>query len=189
MSQTDINTAPTLGEEVRKLRKAKGKSLAYVASSINRSVSFISQVERGQTDPSIPDLKAIAKTLGVPLGWFFSSDTMPNSEKGKIVRADTRRKIGTVTDGLVEELLSPSIGGSFEMILSRIEPGAAQDPVQRVTEEEVYVISGKLDLWINEQAFQVSAGDSFRIENAPFRWKNNSEEPVILVWVISPPMY
>ncbi|MCB6185094.1 XRE family transcriptional regulator [Leeia sp. TBRC 13508] len=180
----------SLGEEVRKLRKARGKSLLFVATAIGRSVSFVSQVERGQAEPSIADLKAIAKTLGVPFGWFFLSEATPNIERGKIVRSDVRRKLGTVTDGLIEELLSPNIGGGFEMFLSTFEPGASlTEPTTRATEEEGYVVSGCLNLWIDEQFFQVSAGDSFRIANQSFRWDNPHNAEAVVVWVIAPPVY
>jgi transcriptional regulator with XRE-family HTH domain len=113
-----------LGAEIRKLRKARGLSLTDVAGVIGRSISFISQLERGRASPSIADLKGIAKVLGVPLGWFFTHDQVPAAERGKVVRSSGRRRLGTVTSGLVEELLSPDIGGAFEMFLSIFEPGA-----------------------------------------------------------------
>lgn len=182
--------AERLGSEVRKLRKARRKSLAEVATGIGRSVSFISQLERGNAEPSIADLKGIAQLLGVPLGWFFLSDSMPPEERGRLVRASQRRRLGSVADGLVEELLSPDLGGAFETFLSTFEPGAKLTRfTRRDTEEECYVISGSLNIWIGRKRFHLNAGDSFRIVGEPFRWANPSNDKTQVLWIISPPTY
>lgn len=179
-----------LGAEVRKLRRARGMSLADVSSAIGRSVSYVSQLERGNTEPSISDLKGIAQILGVPLGWFFMLESVPPAERRHVVRAGARRRLGTGADGLLEELLSPDIGGEFETFLSTFEPGAKLlTPTLRDTEEEGYVIKGCLDLWIGKKRFLLHAGDSFRIVREPFRWANPGDEETVVVWVISPPAY
>lgn len=182
--------AAHLGGEVRKLRKARSKSLADVAAAIGRSISFVSQLERGNAEPSISDLKGIAQVLGVPLGWFFLSDAMPPNERGRVVRSSQRRRLGSAADGLVEELLSPDIGGKFETFLSTFEPGAKLTRfTRRETEEEGYVVRGRLDVWIGRKLFHLSAGDSFRIVGEPFRWANPTTEKTEVVWIISPPVY
>jgi transcriptional regulator with XRE-family HTH domain len=179
-----------LGSEIRKLRKARAASLEDLAVAIGRSSSFVSQVERGRAAASIADLKGIAQHLGVPLGWFFTSDNAPGNERGKIVRSNTRRKLGAVTTGLVEELLSPDIGGAFETFLSTFEPHSELKLFnKRNTEEEGYVIRGTLDLWIGKKKFVLNAGDSFRIVREPFRWANTSEADAVVVWIIAPPTY
>jgi transcriptional regulator with XRE-family HTH domain len=179
-----------LGQEIRKLRKARGKPLADLAHAIGRSVSFISQLERGRAEASIGDLKGVAHALGVPVGWFFIPDDIPGDELGRIVRAGSRRQLGTGNDGFMEELLSPDIGGAFETFLSTFSPGSSLERTEmRDTEEEGYVVQGTLDVWIAEHAFQVSVGDSFRIAREPFRWANRSNTDVVVVWVIAPPSY
>jgi transcriptional regulator with XRE-family HTH domain len=179
-----------LGQEIRKLRKARAKTLAEIALATGRSISFISQLERGRAEISISDLRRVAHSLGVPLGWFFVSETKPAAEVGRVVRAGARRRLGSVTDGLVEELLSPNIGGAFETFLSTFAPGAAlAEPTLRDTEEEGYLVKGELEVWIGDHSFQLSPGDSFRIAREPFRWANRGEVEAAVVWVISPPTY
>ncbi|SAK87612.1 XRE family transcriptional regulator [Caballeronia hypogeia] len=179
-----------LGNEIRKLRKARSKTLAELALATGRSISFISQLERGRAEISISDLRRVAQNLGVPLGWFFMSDTKPTEEVGRIVRATARRRLGSATDGLVEELLSPNIGGAFESFLSTFAAGASLvEPTTRDTEEEGYVVRGQLDIWIGGHHFEVAAGDSFRIAREEFRWANRGEVEAVVVWIISPPTY
>ncbi|MFX1676229.1 cupin domain-containing protein [Paraburkholderia sp. A2WS-5] len=108
----------------------------------------------------------------------------------KAVDPDSGRRLGTVTDGLVEELLSPNIGGAFEMFLGTFEPGAVlAEATLRDTEEEGYLVKGELEVWIGDNAFKLAAGDSFRIAHEPFRWANHGDTEAVVVWVISPPAY
>lgn len=179
-----------LGAEIRKLRKARSKTLAEIALATGRSISFISQLERGNAEISISDLRRVAQTLGVPLGWFFVSESKPTAEVGRVVRASSRRRLGSATDGLVEELLSPNIGGAFETFLSTFAAGASlPESALRDTEEEGYVVKGQLDIWIDGNHFEVSAGDSFRIAREEFRWANRGDVDAVVIWVISPPTY
>ncbi|WP_116117526.1 hypothetical protein [Paraburkholderia sp. BL6669N2] len=71
----------------------------------------------GCTEISISDLKQVVHTLDAPLGQFFISEGKPRGHVGREVRAGAPRRFGTVRDGLVEEFLSPNVGGAFEMFL------------------------------------------------------------------------
>ena len=188
---TTLKAMPTAGPgpDLRALRRSHGLTLAELADRVGRSVGWLSQVERGQSDPSIRDLRAMAAIFDLPLGFFFRHDEAPAVERGHVVRRDTRRTLGG-RGGLTEELLSPDLGGSFEVFRSIFEPGAElAEPEIRPTEEAGYLISGRLDLWIGDSCFRLEAGDSFRFERQAFRWRNPGAEPAVVIWVIAPPVY
>jgi transcriptional regulator with XRE-family HTH domain len=179
-----------LGQAIRSLRKAQAKTLAELATATGRSISFISQLERGRAESTISDLRRLAVTLGVPLSWFLMSEFKPTEEVGHIVRAASRRQLETETEGLIEEVLSPSTNtaGVFATFLSTIGPGALlAEPITRDTEEEGYIVKGELELWVGEQVSQLVEGDSFRIDRQPYRWVNRGDTPAVVVWVISSP--
>ncbi len=180
----------SLGRDLRALRKARGLTLSELALIVGRSVGFISQIERGLSTPSINDLRLLAKAYDVPVGWFFMLEDEDSEEREFIVRSGSRRALGTAEDGIVEELLSPDLGGSFEMFRTVLEPGASMDePVLRRTEEAGYIVSGVIDIWIDSRQFQLIAGDSFRFEHKPYRWRNPGKQKTIIIWVVSPPVY
>ncbi|MGI9366187.1 MAG: helix-turn-helix domain-containing protein [Rhizobiaceae bacterium] len=188
--ETGDATAEALGNDVRGLRKSRGLTLTELALKVGRSIGFISQVERGLSSPSIDDLRAIATALEVPTSWFFANESQNEAELGLIVRGHSRRVLGTAETGIVEELLSPDLGGSFEMFRSVFQPGAEMNQnIFRPTEEAGYVVSGKLQFCIDDQWFDLEAGDSFRFENKPYRWKNPGNSHAIVIWVVSPPVY
>ncbi len=177
------------GADIRALRKSRSLTLHQLAQQLNRSVGFISQLERGLSAPSIADLRNIADYFDVPVSLFFGEQAANREERGFIVRANLRRRLGE--DGtLVEELLSPDLGGSFEIIRSVFAPGAEREEVtMRKTEEAGYIISGTLELEIDGRWFELGPGDSFRHGAVPVRWRNRGKEQVVAIWVISPPVY
>jgi len=185
-TQTDLS-ATALGRDIRALRKTRGLKQGELAEEIGRSLGFVSQIERGISTPSIHDLRALSKCLNVPISWFFDAGVQDNKH---IVRKAQRRKLGTRQTGLTEELLSPDLGGSFEILRTIIEPNSESGaPIKRKTEEAGYVVSGQLDLWLNSQWHTLKSGDSFRFKNRAYRWRNSGGERVEIIWVISPPVY
>ena len=183
-------THQTLGADLRALRKSRGLTLVELADSLGRSVGWLSQVERDMSDPTIGDLRAIAKVLDVPISMLFAHQHLPAEELGYVVRASARRKLGSGEEGLIEELLSPDLTDDFEVVHSTFEPFAElKTAAQRPTQEVGYVISGALELTIGDREFTVGAGDSFRIRGEEYRWKNPTSTPTVVIWVIAPPVY
>lgn len=182
--------ASHLAGDLRALRKARGLTLTELALKMGRSVGWISQVERGISRPAIGDLRALATVFGVPVSLFFTHEAADEAERGVIVRADRRRSLGTAETGLVEELLSPDLGGSFEILRSEFAPGAAlAELAVRATEEAGYVTSGRFDIEIAGIWHELREGDSFRFREKPFRWRNPGDAPAVVIWVVSPPVY
>jgi transcriptional regulator with XRE-family HTH domain len=190
MKRISMTEKCSLGEDLRALRITRKMTLEELAQKLGRSVGWLSQVERDISAPRMSDLRQIADIFGVQLSLFFGNAKAPEVEQGRIVRAAARRIIGERDRGLVETLISPDLTDSFEMIHSTFQPGSRRkEPMSRPTQEVAYMVSGKLDVWLDDDMFTVEAGDSFRIREATYRWANPYEEPAIAVWVISPPVY
>lgn len=180
----------SVGADIRALRKSRSITLVDFANALDRSVGFVSQIERGLSEPSIQDLRNIAAMFDVPVSFFFGEHSGDENEARYIVRGGERRKLGNPEAGLIEELLSPDLGGSFEMIRSEFAPGASlDDPQQRDTEESGYVISGTFEIEISGIWHTLNEGDSFRFAGEPYRWRNTSKQHAILIWAVSPPVY
>ena len=187
---TQARHSATLGADIRALRKARGLTLTEIARRLNRSVGWLSQVERDKSEPSISDLRQIAACLGVPMSMLFAHSAALKDEQGYVVRAGSRRPMGSGEEGLIEELLSPDLTDDFEMVHSTFRPRSRmQTPANRPTQEVGYMVSGRLDLIIGNRAFTVGPGDSFRIKHEPYQWANPYDEPAVAVWVIAPPVY
>lgn len=178
------------GTDVRTLRKSRGMTLVRLAHEMNRSLGWMSQVERDISRLSEEELKKLAGILRVDTSLLMPPKPTDPREEGRIVRANRRRSIGFRREGLTETLISPDLTDSFEAIHSTFQPGQQlREPLQRATQELGFVLSGKFDLWFGEERFVVEKGDSFRIRNEPYRWANPYTAPAEVLWMISPPIY
>ena len=76
MQHSTPDRPDTLGADLRALRKSRGLTLTDMADALGRSVGWLSQVERDLSDPSVYDLKQIAKVLGVPVSILFGHNVL-----------------------------------------------------------------------------------------------------------------
>ena len=64
----------TFGSRVRELRRARGLSQEELADRAGLHRTYLSGIERGQRNPSLKNIAAIAETLGLGLSALFSYD-------------------------------------------------------------------------------------------------------------------
>lgn len=191
---TDAVEAPDIqkiGREIRGLRKARGLTLTELAEKSGLSIGYLSLLERDRATPSINALHAISRALGVTISWFFDANAAPVEERGFVVRRARRRRL-EFSAGIVDELLSPSLEGSLELLASRFPPGASSGdaPYTHNGEEAGVVVRGTLELWVDGKHFVLKAGDSFGFPSSlPHRYCNPGSEETEVVWAITPPSY
>ncbi|MCZ0962633.1 helix-turn-helix domain-containing protein [Paracoccus benzoatiresistens] len=180
-----------IGDDIRALRKSRGMTIQALASAVGRSVGWLSQIERGQTTPSVQDLGQIAGQLGVNISFFFRSSSRAPEERGLVLRAADRTSIGSDESGLVEELLSPTLGGSFEMIRSVFAPRASSGGLRRARPKEDggVLLSGTLVLIVDGTELALARGDSFQFAEKDYAWRNDGDEPAVVIWIVAPPIY
>ena len=60
-----------MAERVRELRLARGSTLKDVSSRANISMAHLSQIERGESIPSLPTILSVSAALGVSADYFL----------------------------------------------------------------------------------------------------------------------
>ena len=186
-----------LGSEIRQLRKIRGITLQRLALATGKSVGFLSQVERNLTKPSVAALQDISAALAVHIGWFFQQDSAGSpAEREFIVRRRNRRRLtysklsGTEYLGLHDSLLSANLNGELALGMSRYEPGAStgDDSYGHDGEEAGLVLSGTLELTIDQVVHVLEAGDSFSFKShLRHRYANPSTTiETVVVWANTP---
>lgn len=185
--------AASLGHQIRDLRRAKGVTIPALAARIDRSVGWLSQIERGLSEVSISALHQIAAALEVQVSWFFASGAPPApDELGLVLRKANRRMLDFHGTGVHEEILSPSLSGQLLLVETTFAPGASTGDRDRERrgEEAGLVISGTLELRVEGKTFRLEAGDSFAFtRKGPHRCHNPGPVPAVVLWVITPPSY
>lgn len=61
-------------ESIRRARKRRDMTLSQVAEKTGLSVSFLSDLERGISDPSLSTLKRLADCFGVPVAYLLEEE-------------------------------------------------------------------------------------------------------------------
>lgn len=77
-----LDSAPTLGQKIRQLRKSRGMTQRELAGD-RMTRNMLSMIENGEASPSVSSLSYISARLGVPAGFFIPRD---REEEEKLFR-------------------------------------------------------------------------------------------------------
>lgn len=198
----DYQPDEQIGRCVRRFRKQKNLSLHQVSDLTGLSISMISKIERGLTSPSVKSLYALSHGLNLPLGTLFNDpdgeapDKTDNSSRDEeatlVVRKDMRRSLDFGEKRLVKELLTPQPIGSLEMLMIVLEPGGStgDDVFSHDGEEGGLVMTGALELWVDDTCLLLHPGDSFTFRSQRrHRFRNAADETTRVLWINTPPIY
>lgn len=186
-----------VGSEIRQMRKARKMTLKDLAEASGTSVSHLSAIERGASNPSLMVIQHIARGLRVDPSWFFSRRSGQGPmERAFVVRKNNRRNLNVLygeavsTLGLTDELLSSSVGGDFFMGLATFAPQTsktAQTLYQHEGEQHGLIIKGQLQLQIDHEIITLHEGDSYSFPTQIIHKAINvTDKPAQLIWAISP---
>jgi transcriptional regulator with XRE-family HTH domain len=185
-----ILNEPDLGMTIRKLRESRQLSLKEIAARSGLTQSFLSQVERNLTSPSVASLRKVAQAFGVPLTELFQGPVIPEN---RVVRRHERRQLIHPGRQWRDYLLTPNLTGKLQVILSVIEPGggSGEEPYAHDSDEEcVIVLRGRLEFWVGTDRYLLEEGDSIVFESRiPHRNKNPGPEQAEVLWITTPPSY
>ncbi|HJB35931.1 MAG TPA: helix-turn-helix domain-containing protein [Candidatus Blautia merdipullorum] len=179
--------------KIREYRKQQNLTMKELAQEAGMSISYISQVERGEIDPSLSSLRRIASVLQVPL--YLLLDDM--EIRGNLTLRKEQQLIRCSEDGKVlyrflSPLPSPEFSPQTLLIHFEVAPHA-QDvaaPIRHHSEESIYVTEGTLTVQIGETEVVLNSGDSTVIEkDFPHICKNTGDVPVKGISAISPPVW
>jgi len=184
-----VVTELQLGTRIRSLRRARRLTLRDVAEHAGVTESFLSQVERDVTSPSIATVQRIARALDLSIAQLFAEDT----DSGRIVRREARRRIAYPGLRAVDEFLTSNLAGRLQVIMSTIEPGGGTgaEPYTHDSDEEVVVVlTGVLDLWVGDEHHVLREGDAITFPSRLPHWNaNHGQEPVTVIFCLTPPSF
>jgi transcriptional regulator with XRE-family HTH domain len=157
-----IEHTSILGDRVKRLREAKGLSLRELARSTSVSAPMLSQVERGETSPTLAVATKIAAGLDLTLSRLLRLDEEPHVV---LVRRSERRDVRR--DGhRFEELTPPLPGQPHAVTVHTLRAGGATggpgDPPlhEPGSRETVLVQSGTIVLVCGDDRFELEEGDA-----------------------------
>ncbi len=185
---SDHKDGSRFGERIRQRRRAMGLSLRALGAKVQLTASFLAQVERGLTNPSIASLRQIADVLDVPIFYFFTEERLAQ----RVVRRDSRRKLQFPGSNLTYELLVPSLKRQSMGLVIRLGPGERIEPIRlsEPTEEWLLLLQGKVEISVAGERHELEPGDSICYEG----WEiegvvSTGDTEAVLVGNMTPPAF
>jgi transcriptional regulator with XRE-family HTH domain len=195
-----------IGPRLADLRTARKVRVSDLARRVSVSPSLISQIERGQSRPSVTTLFALAAALQVPVDAFFSEEPVavtpvvdaPPVPTGTwsgstgaggptpVLHAEERPTID-IRGGVRWERLTPTALQGMEFMELVYQPGAesAEELYRHPGIEMVLVLSGRMDIHIGFEVNVLEVGDSIAFPSSlPHRYVNPTDEVARAVTVI-----
>ena len=181
----------SIGERIKKSRNDRGLSLRELATKVELSASFLSQIEQGKASPSIENLKKIANYLEVKVSYLIEEEDealgsfhIKKEDRKYVESIDSKTSIALLTSSKIEKNMEP--------IMYEIKPGgeSGRGFFNHNGEEFIYIVEGTLDIYIEDQLTTLNEGDSFYFKSSlNHRFKNNGKKLTKAIWIVTPPTF
>jgi transcriptional regulator with XRE-family HTH domain len=177
-----------VGPRVRALREAMSLSLRDLADRSKVSAQMLSQVERGETSPTLAVAAKIASGLELTLSQLLRLDETQHVAISRAAERRSSRRGGH----LIEELTPPLPGQRADVSLHVLDPGAttggASDPPMHEpgSRETAIVLAGELALVLEGRRTELQEGDSVTFDaDLPHHFENEGTDPTRFIAVIA----
>lgn len=186
MEDDQDHLARALGAAIRVARKNLEMTLSEVAKKTALSQPFLSQVENGNTTPSVLNLHKIAQTLGTTAHALLEqSDRMPTT----VSRSSDTPGYDLGPNASVRFCIS----GTRLLDCNEVTAGPHTEQDSDNThagEEFVFVITGELHMTVDGRDYTLGAGDTIHYAAmVPHRWHNESDAETRFLFVGTPPSF
>ena len=171
-----------LGQRLCRLRKERQLTLEQLSQAAGTSRSFISQIERGEGNPSFLVLVKLGQALELEINDLFS-DGDPSS--AVIITQEERVKIRVPERGIFTERITPEGLFNFEALLGRYEPHShEEEPFNHRGGETVWVIDGTLEFHFGKRVYTLNEGDTANFRGEIPHWARNPGDTITRVLMI-----
>lgn len=185
--QETIST--TLGRRVRRIRQERGLTLKQIEAKVGVSATHISEIERGNTSPTIGALDRIAGALGVLPSYLIDIPPMPEL---RVQHPEDRRPLqmsqGTVA---LDPLTDRTAWSEMSIFVATIQANGQVEGVPGHRGEEFcYVLDGILEVIVNGASYVLRRGDTIHFKAVfPHRMRNLAPTPSRTLWAVRPRLF
>jgi transcriptional regulator with XRE-family HTH domain len=178
---------PALGPNLRRLRSKRGLSLERLARRSGVSRAMLSQIELGQSAPTINLLWKIARALEVP----FSSLIDRSTDKAAVVLPARSGKLLANQDGtFTSRALFPfdERRNRTEFYELRLKAAGEEqaEPHPAGTTENLVVTAGAVEIEVDHVAHRLEVGDAILFgADVPHRYRNLGGAEAVMYLVMT----
>jgi transcriptional regulator with XRE-family HTH domain len=157
--------APEIGHILQQQRKNRALTLEQVAEKSNVSRSMLSQIERGEANPTYAVLWRLTRTLGLSIGDLVALAIGPQEDRTEFISASNIPEFRNA-DGVwrMRILSPPQTAGETEWYEIEVEANSTIQsmPHRKGAWEHLTVLSGRLAVSSGDNRFELTRGDTAR---------------------------
>jgi transcriptional regulator with XRE-family HTH domain len=159
--------ADELGRRIRKLRKARERTLDSLAQEIGLTKGYLSKVETGRQIPPLATLSKVARALGTDLSSLLEtasrSGGVDTTGGVSLVRADERRPVirgGSSFGYDYQSLVQNASGRHMSPFLFTFPQQILKEVFfEHAGEELIFVLSGTVEFEVGSERHELKPGD------------------------------
>lgn len=176
-----------VSEQIKVLRLKQGKTLKKLSEDTGLSVSFLSQVERGESSIAITSLNKIAGALNVHIKTFFEPE---HAQDFKIVPSEIDPFKLEKSEQEFLRVSSEFENRRLDSYMVRVPPNSHSEPSSHDGEEMYYVIDGTATFYVNEEKYLLTKGEMIHFPST-YRhyYKNESKDDLRILCVLTPKLF
>ena len=166
---------PPLGPRLRELRTRRGLSIKAAAEQAGISPSFLSLVERSQSDLAMSRLMRLLTLYGASLLDLVDATDAPRSD---VIRGGEEIHRTSHGEHIDAYMLVADADRPLVPMIWVYEPGASMgDAHAQPVDHFSYVIEGTVLVELDEERYELTAGDTVYVRaGRRFRVRNESEQ-------------
>lgn len=180
---------PLLGPRLHQARKRRKLTLEQLATRSGVSRSMLSQIERGQTNPTFATLWNLTRALGVELSDLVEGRSGVQASAITVLPAHFTPEIRTEDGACVLRILSPAANaGGFEWYELIMKAGASlvSEPHGVGAVEHLSLLEGRLEVQSGAERSPLAAGNTARYPaDVPHAIHNLADEPARAILVVA----
>lgn len=175
-----------LAHHLGELRRQHRLSLQQLADRADLSIGTLSQIERGLSQPSLRTVRKLANAFGLPTAYFFDAGTASAEESRVVIRDGKGPVMSFGGTDMTAWMLSPQDLKGLQFMLVQLKPGAmsGRRSYNHSGLDLGYVLSGTLNLEVEDQFFVLGSGDSFCFDSRrPHRFENCGQSDTVIIYL------
>jgi transcriptional regulator with XRE-family HTH domain len=183
----------SIGPRLRRARLLKGLRMRDLAQAVGCDESMISKIEAGKVLPSLPMLDKLVQALDRDMASFFG---LKIDGHMLVQKPDDRLKVHVDalrggTGVMYERLVPIAAGNLLEANVHVVAPGGEKvDLVTHQGEAVGYLLSGTIELTIDDTTYLMTPGDSFFFKAyLTNSYRNIGEGEARIIWVNTPQVH
>lgn len=181
--------APSIGPHVQHLRKRRGMTLDGLAALSGVSRSMLSQIERGQANPTLATVWGLARALKIDVSELIGVAPSQNRVKVEVTASSFIPEIRTEDHRCVLRILSPAHrAGSIEWYELQVLPEGSlrSQPHAKGAREHLTVLDGCLQVEVGGENFELQPGATARYPgDVPHAIVNAGDVPARALLVVT----